>query len=106
MTISILYVYSEDHASAFRPSVGNMDQPQARMARYLPETKSLEVATTASDAKLPEINTKLLVEKAAASACRARNLRVQGYGIGMLLQIHADDLVFVQLHVDDVTLKS
>lgn len=81
-----------------------MDQPQARMARYLLKTHSLEVSTTTTDTKLLEMNTKLLLERAAASASRARNLRGQGYGIGMLLQIYADDLVFVQL--EDVTLKS
>ena len=72
-------------------------------ARDLDETNLHEMSITGTDAKILEVNTKLLLEKAAASANRASHLRGQGCGISMLLQNYADDLFFVQL--EDATLK-
>ena len=78
-----------------------MAQPQVKMAQS-EDVTDLHVATiTETQAQNLEGHTKFIMQEVAAYGNR-RRLRGRGSGIGMFLQIYADDLVFVQL--EDVIL--
>ena len=80
-----------------------MAQHQGKIAQSEDE-RDINVATIMeTQAQNLEGHTKFIMQEQASYDNRS-HLRGRGYGIGMFLQIYADDLVFVQL--EDVTLKS